>query len=566
LDTGGTVFANYLSGSGSTALTFRLTVASGELDADGVALGTAIDLNGSTLRDTAGNGAATTLNGTASTAGVLIDAIDPSVTAVDVPADGAYRAGQVLSFTVDTSKAVTVDTTGGTPRLVLDVGGASAFATYVSGSGSNALVFQYTVPAGSNDADGIAVGSLQANGGSVHDAAGNTMPLTLQGVASTAGVVVDTTAPTVVGITRMDATPTSSATVTYSVQFSENVSGVDAGDFTLVKSAGVQGSVLGVTSTDARNYTITLGTLGGSGDIALHFTASGSGVADLAGNALAGEADGAPYQLVSVSGVMPVVPRPEPEPGLPPSPPPAPWTAPITFQPAAPVNQIELPTIYPASGTVSVADAGSSALGNVVTLLPSALSADRPGMESSSAAPQGQHGFIETGVGTATGLQSIPEIGDFTVRAGEPISIGLPAATFTHSDRGETITIEVRLADGRPLPAWLKFDSATGTLSGKAPAGMRQRLNIEVVARDSKGHRASSHIEVDVGGAAARPHSFLFEPNDAAHPQRVVAEQVAVPAQGRPSLAQQFDRHGAAARRSEHAALLEHLRGAATRA
>ncbi|SDM00491.1 DUF4347 domain-containing protein, partial [Pseudomonas indica] len=157
LDTGGTVFAEYVAGSGSSALVFRLTVASGQLDSNGITLGGSIQANGGTLRDAVGNDATITLNSVGSTSGVLVDAVVPVVASVSVPANGAYNAGDVLSFTVNASEPVVVNTAGGTPRLALDIGGVTRYATYVSGSGTGALVFQYNVQAGDTDADGIAV-------------------------------------------------------------------------------------------------------------------------------------------------------------------------------------------------------------------------------------------------------------------------------------------------------------------------------------------------------------------------------------------------------------------------
>ena len=76
LDTGGTVRANYVSGSGSAALVFRMTVASGQIDKTGITTGGSIDANGGTLRDAAGNDLALSLNGTGSTTGVLVEAVD----------------------------------------------------------------------------------------------------------------------------------------------------------------------------------------------------------------------------------------------------------------------------------------------------------------------------------------------------------------------------------------------------------------------------------------------------------------------------------------------------------
>lgn len=81
-----------------------------------------------------------------------------------------------LDFVANTSEAVTVDTSGGTPRLPLTVGAASRFANYLSGSGTNALTFRYAVQAGDFDADGIAVTSpVDLNGGTIRDVAGNNL-------------------------------------------------------------------------------------------------------------------------------------------------------------------------------------------------------------------------------------------------------------------------------------------------------------------------------------------------------------------------------------------------------
>ena len=61
------------------------------------------------------------------------------VTAVAVPSNATYGAGQDLSLTLTYSEAVTVT---GTPRLALTIGSTTRYATYVSGSGTTALVFK----------------------------------------------------------------------------------------------------------------------------------------------------------------------------------------------------------------------------------------------------------------------------------------------------------------------------------------------------------------------------------------------------------------------------------------
>lgn len=197
LDTGGTVQAQYSGGTGSTALTFRYTVASGNADGNGVATAAALTLNGGTIKNSVGNNAVLTLNSVASTAGVLVDALAPTVAAVQVPANGIYKTGDNLDFTVQMSEAVTVDTTGGVPRVSLTLNtGGTVYATYLSGSGSSNLVFRYTVASGNVDTDGITVGALASNGGTLRDAAGNDATLTLNSVGSTASVKIDTVAPT----------------------------------------------------------------------------------------------------------------------------------------------------------------------------------------------------------------------------------------------------------------------------------------------------------------------------------------------------------------------------------
>ena len=84
--------AVYQSGSGSAALVFRYTVQSGDNDADGVALGSAISLNSGTIEDWIGNDAVLTLTSAGATTGVLVDAKAPAVGSVDGPAAGSCIA------------------------------------------------------------------------------------------------------------------------------------------------------------------------------------------------------------------------------------------------------------------------------------------------------------------------------------------------------------------------------------------------------------------------------------------------------------------------------------------
>ena len=87
--------------------------------------------------------------------------------------DDTYVRGQDIDVAVQFSETVTVDTTGGTPRLGIAIGSATRYASYDSGaSTANTLTFTYTVASGDTDANGvsIAANALSLNGGTIKDA------------------------------------------------------------------------------------------------------------------------------------------------------------------------------------------------------------------------------------------------------------------------------------------------------------------------------------------------------------------------------------------------------------
>lgn len=84
-----------------------------------------------------------------------------------------------IPFTVNLSEIVAVDTTGGTPRISVDVGGSSRYAAYTSGSGASALTFTLSPAIGDVDLDGVTLSShIDLNGGSIKDTKGNDAILT----------------------------------------------------------------------------------------------------------------------------------------------------------------------------------------------------------------------------------------------------------------------------------------------------------------------------------------------------------------------------------------------------
>ena len=95
------------------------------------------------------------------------------VTSNPIAMDDTYGRGETIAITVNFDSAVTVDTSGGTPRIAFHLdGGLHRWAEYRSGSGGTALVFTYTVQAGDMAADGIRLEGdfLKLQGGTIRAA------------------------------------------------------------------------------------------------------------------------------------------------------------------------------------------------------------------------------------------------------------------------------------------------------------------------------------------------------------------------------------------------------------
>ncbi|WP_369062392.1 hypothetical protein ABOZ73_08900 [Caulobacter sp. 73W] len=280
-----TVQAAYASGSGTTALSFRYTVVSGQLDADGVTVG-ALGLNGGSIRDAAGNAATLTLNSVGSTSGVLVDAYVPlEVESIDGPDADTYAVGQTLEFKVTFNGDVEV---AGAPRIALTIGGDTRYATYASGDGSDTLTFTYEVQSGDSDANGIATAStIELNGGSIKKHGSNRdVDRDLPAISGLSSVLVDGVAPEVSDIVRVgSATPTNATSVQYTVTFSEVVTGVDLTDFTLTSNGDATGDIA-VTGSGS-SYTVTASNITAEGSLGLNLKGSGTGIVDAHGNAIA---------------------------------------------------------------------------------------------------------------------------------------------------------------------------------------------------------------------------------------------------------------------------------------
>jgi hypothetical protein len=97
---------------------------------------------------------------------------------------------------------------------------------------------------------------------------------------------VDRTAPSVVGIGRVDTDPTGAPTVRFLVTFSESVTGVTSSNFTLVGGPGTTGAAITSVTGSGPTWTVTAATgAGGGGTLGLNLT-SANGISDAATNVL----------------------------------------------------------------------------------------------------------------------------------------------------------------------------------------------------------------------------------------------------------------------------------------
>jgi hypothetical protein len=175
---------------------------------------------------------------TTSAVTVTVDATPPSVKSVSSRVSGSAKTGQVVKITLNMSEKVTVS---GTPALLLNDGGT---ATYASGSGTQALTFQYTVPSGQGTSDLQVIGDTLPSPTAIQDLFGNPADLSVAKADLHLKVGSTTTPPatslTLTGIQQAELFGPSSVNVTFasgatgplildaSSQFTGTISGLSA--------------------------------------------------------------------------------------------------------------------------------------------------------------------------------------------------------------------------------------------------------------------------------------------------------------------------------------------------
>ena len=197
--------AAYKSANGSKVV-FGYTVAVGDNDTDGVAIGSnRLTLNGGSIRDAADNTVNLSHSALSAQPDHKVDGIRPTIIArpgfvySTFSSDGVHTVGEYISARVRFSEEVIGIgwRNDGRPRLGIDIGGATKYARYhpipINEWRDETLHFLYEVVKGDLDLDGISVAanSVELNGGTIRDAAGNDAVLAHSAVPANDNFIVD---------------------------------------------------------------------------------------------------------------------------------------------------------------------------------------------------------------------------------------------------------------------------------------------------------------------------------------------------------------------------------------
>jgi hypothetical protein len=89
-------------------------------------------------------------------------------------------------------------------------------------------------------------------------------------------------------------------------------------------------------------------------------------------------------------------------------------------------------------------------------------------------------------------------VADLRLLADGQVMLRVPTDAFAHSDSSAVVHLEARLANGNPLPGWLRFDGLRGLFTGTPPQGVEETLEVEIIARDTEGREARTQFTLEI--------------------------------------------------------------------
>ena len=336
----------------------------------------------------------------------------------------------------------------------------------------------------------------------VADAAGNT-----SAASPALTVVVDATAPAAAGTPRLDDGNSTTTLVT-----TPQLSGVAEPNSTVVVSSDGVEAVRVVADANG-NWTVTLQlSLGAHSITARAIDAAGNVGATSAPLALTVLAPTPPVTAPVVPVVTPVVPAATTAPQVA-----APNTPPIrdaaagvtgTSPITAAVNQVSTTQLTSTSTSLTDSTAATTSTTAPVTgtapvaapatvTAPVAAPAPAPVPATTAVPVVAATPAAAAQLATGATLVLNRDIGLVTVavEAQQGLTYSIPRDTFI-SANGAAPTLTATLADGSPLPAWVRFDAVTGTFSGVPPRGETVSLDIVVTASDGAGNTAKAAFSI----------------------------------------------------------------------
>ncbi len=253
---------------GPTTQNFEVTIA--QVTGDGTMR---LDVNSAAtgITDVAGQAIS---GGFTSGASYIIDTVSPLAPVFTGVSDDTGTDGDQL--TTDTTVILHGTAESNTLVTITRVGTGVIGTTNANIAGNWSFDYRNTLlPVGTNFFTTIAT-----------DAASNVSPASVNFEV----VVFDTILPTVDAITRGGTSPTSATNVTFLVAFSEPISGADVSDFTLVLTGTAAGVVQSISQVGLfpQNFAVTISGVSGDGTLRLDLNDAGTGITDLAGQAIIG--------------------------------------------------------------------------------------------------------------------------------------------------------------------------------------------------------------------------------------------------------------------------------------
>jgi Ca2+-binding RTX toxin-like protein len=137
--------------------------------------------------------------------------VNPKITSIAVSSSNGIsnnrlNVNDIVFITASFSDVVKVTSN---PKMALQIGSSTVLANYVSGSGTDKLVFSYKILPGQNDLNGISIpdNAILLSGATIIDNFGNSAILLNNSVADNPSYLVDTINPTIPRLTSVTASP-----------------------------------------------------------------------------------------------------------------------------------------------------------------------------------------------------------------------------------------------------------------------------------------------------------------------------------------------------------------------